>query len=110
MLRIELVHVFCRSQLNVEAKRAGRSLQAGIQQTKRYMRLIGTDWGWSQTETRTTTTQDSTLTTTTADSTVKTSTESTSTTADDGSWRTKEEEESTTTADESQQTTTTHGP
>ena len=29
----------------VEAKRAGRSLQAGIQQTKRYMRLIGTDCG-----------------------------------------------------------------
>ena len=29
----------------VEAKRAGRSLRAGIKQTKRYMRLIGTDWG-----------------------------------------------------------------
>ncbi|WP_423746716.1 type I restriction enzyme HsdR N-terminal domain-containing protein [Haladaptatus sp. SPP-AMP-3] len=31
--------------VTVEAKRAGRSLRAGLKQTKRYMRLIGTDWG-----------------------------------------------------------------
>lgn len=29
----------------VEAKRAGRLLQAGIKEAKRYMRLIGTEWG-----------------------------------------------------------------